>query len=468
MSAIRNDPGSNPYEALNVQAKSKGREGFAVSENGNFLLIRQREGSKISRTLVDISKIPEITRREIQSRIATMGNPEGMENLKKELQSFIKPLKERKAPGVETVEYKSYSRKSTKAAANEKLQRMMGLPMASEVPVRIRVGETEYAVPAKAITEAGANPDYVTGAIQHGKELLDAINALPERTEGETYESPIKTRQDMVDLMWALDAESWRIDKHYQSSSSSMYISGTKIYDALVNAKQADGTPLCYSRGGENDSSHLKPFPNSKATQMGFDAYEQGQSAGADRPEKLPYGRNTLLFGRLSKEETGFGQDRTFIKLESFGTGGIGNMLAHGMQYVKKVALGMGKPTKESDFNEKTNSTSKTVSSFIKEQQKSSSIDISESLKSELQTASKKGLTALAKFVADQKINNPQAQPFLENLEQSVSEALNGSLKEYQRTAIDQWKSESGNENKSTLAYFETHDQSGKEMILDL
>ncbi|MDR2372248.1 MAG: hypothetical protein LBD60_03825 [Puniceicoccales bacterium] len=67
----------------------------------------------------------------------------------------------------------------------------------------------------------------------------------------------------------------------------------------------------------------------------------------------MSYGRNTLLFGKLSVQETRFAQDRTFIKLESFGTGGIGNTIAYGMQYVKKVMLGLGKPTNESDFNEK-------------------------------------------------------------------------------------------------------------------
>jgi hypothetical protein len=60
----------------------------------------------------------------------------------------------------------------------------------------------------------------------------------------------------MVDLMWALDAEAWQVDEHYQSGSSSMYVSGTKIYDALAHAKQPDGISLCYSRGGQNDSSH--------------------------------------------------------------------------------------------------------------------------------------------------------------------------------------------------------------------
>ncbi|MDR1591177.1 MAG: hypothetical protein LBR92_04275 [Puniceicoccales bacterium] len=102
---------------------------------------------------------------------------------------------------------------------------------------------------------------------------------------------------------------------------------------------------------------------------MGFDAYPKGQSAEAEREEKLPYGGNTLLFGKLSAQETGFERNRTFVKLESFSTGGFGNMVAHGMQYVKKVILGLEKPTKENDFNEKITSIANMVSSLVKNSQ---------------------------------------------------------------------------------------------------
>jgi hypothetical protein len=250
-----------------------------------------------------------------------------------------------------------------------------------------------------------------------------------------------------------------------------MYVSGTKIYDALAHAKQPDGTALCYTRGGKNDSSHLQPFPNSKATQMGFDGYPEGQSAKAERKEKLPYGRNTLLFGKLSRDETGFGQDRTFIKLESFGIGGLGNKIAHGAQYVKKVILGAGKPTKESNFNEKNSPISKIVSSSIADKRNAVPEDISQALLADLQLASKKGLTSLAKFITEAKTNN-QNEPlsaFLEELENNISKQLEGKiLKQYQMDAINHWKSEPENAGQSTLAYFMEHDQSAKEMILDL
>jgi post-segregation antitoxin (ccd killing protein) len=86
--------------------------------------------------------------------------------------------------------------------------------------------------------------------------------------------------------------------------------------------------------------------------------------------------------------------------------------------------------------------------------------------------ASKQGLTTLAKFIADIKArekNDGQIQNFLSTSKANISEKLEAKiLKDYQKDAINEWKSKPENEGKSTLAYFAEHDQSGEEMILDL
>jgi hypothetical protein len=57
-------------------------------------------------------------------------------------------------------------------------------------------------------------------------------------------------------------------------------------------------------------------------------------------------------------------------------------------------------------------------------------------------------------------------------LEAKISGRLEGPqkgiLKNYQREAIDQWKQTDEGRGEATLAYFATHDQSGKELVLDL
>ncbi|MDR1591176.1 MAG: hypothetical protein LBR92_04270 [Puniceicoccales bacterium] len=78
----------------------------------------------------------------------------------------------------------------------------------------------------------------------------------------------------------------------------------------------------------------------------------------------------------------------------------------------------------------------------------------------------------LAKFIADIKDrekNSEQVQNFLNMLEANISEKLEAKiLKDYQKDAINEWKSMPENKGKSTLAYFAEHDQSGKELIFDL
>jgi predicted ATP-binding protein involved in virulence len=131
----------------------------------------------------------------------------------------------------------------------------------------------------------------------------------------------------------------------------------------------------------------------------------------------------------------------------------------------------LDKSTKENDFNEKTNSVSKMVSSFVENRKDNIPKNMSAGFQSGFQSASKKGLTSLAKFIAAEKANsnNEQVRTFLEELENSIGKQLEGkTLKDYQKSAIDEWKAKPGNEQKSTLAYFMEHDQSGKEIILDL
>jgi hypothetical protein len=64
MTGIQDNANSdrNSYEFLNITAKEKG---FALSEDGGFLLICQRTKSKIARTLVDISKLAVVAQETL-------------------------------------------------------------------------------------------------------------------------------------------------------------------------------------------------------------------------------------------------------------------------------------------------------------------------------------------------------------------------------------------------------------------
>jgi hypothetical protein len=284
----------------------------------------------------------------------------------------------------------------------------------------------------------------------------------------------------MANLMWALDAKAWKISSQYQSGSGSMYVSDEdhKIYNALLGAKDESGVELVYGRGGKNESSHLKPFSRGKASQYGFNAYENGQSAAASRDVQLPYGKNTLLFGSLDPGETGFTKERIFIKLEGFGTdcqatglksrwNSFTNLLSHGLGWFKKVFLGINSLTRENDFREKTTAVSKMVSFFCERYDGEVEKDTLEQVKS----ASSRGLTTLAKCIQElNSSDNPSL--FLQDFENEINEQLEdpqkGILKNYQQTAVDQWKQTDEGHGKSTLAYFATHDQSGRELILDI
>ncbi|MDR3317273.1 MAG: hypothetical protein LBS71_00505 [Puniceicoccales bacterium] len=313
-----------------------------------------------------------------------------------------------------------------------------------------------YVISVDAVSHT--NPNYVKNAIINGQKLLNEINISTNLAN-----SPIKSRQDMANLIWALYAEAWQIDPNQHKNSSSLFISYSKLYETLKNAKDKNGKLLSYSRGGKNDSSHLKPFPKSKCSQMGFDAYEKGQFATNKRNELLPYGKNTLLFAKLDRAETGFGKDRTFIKLEDHGIdGGLfsRNTIAHGLDFIKEILNNTS--TKENDFRENTAAISKIVQECVRD---SKQYVLTKSLSRGLAIASLKGLTALAKFISE----NKGASSMLQLLEQVISLKIEKNLlKGYQIKAIQEWKRIPHNQNQSTLAYFATHDQSGKEMVLDL
>ncbi|MDR0595510.1 MAG: hypothetical protein LBF94_02330, partial [Puniceicoccales bacterium] len=337
-----------------------------------------------------------------------------------------------------------------------------------------------YTIPHDALK--GIDIEYVRGAITNGQRLLAAIRNSNISAFEEN--SPIKSRQDMVDLMWAICAEAWKIDVNYQAGSSAAYVADAdgKIYIALKYAKE-ESFSLAYSRGGANDSSHLKPFEESKKSQYGLDAYAAGASATSKRNEILPYGRATLLFGQVKASESMFGQDRTFIKLEDFGTDSrspsagavaqiIGrvfsfwNLLCHGYQWLKKAVLRIGLPDKAQDFTEKTEAISKKVVSFCKKDSEGVSLSLKEGVKA----AAEKGLTALAKFITKQKSESriPADVKWLKKMEEEISSWLEEDfLKNYQILAIGKWKQDLDNQGRSTLAYFETHDQSAREMVMD-
>ncbi|MDR0445268.1 MAG: hypothetical protein LBG98_03230 [Puniceicoccales bacterium] len=354
---------------------------------------------------------------------------------------------------------------------------------AERPPVVMTIGEVKYAIPADGIP-AGMTDENVKEEITRGLELLGQINNLDSGSLLEN--SPIGSREDMVSLTWALDAKAWKVSLEFQRGSSSMYVSDEdhKIYNALKGAKDENGKSFAYSRGGENDSSHLKPFPTSKATQYGFDAYGPGQSATAPRDVKLllPYGRNTLLFGELKPDETGFSKNRTFIKLEGAGidsrvTGfrarwnSLTNLVSHGLGWVKKVLLKMNDLTRGNDFRENATPVSKMVSSFFKNYDG----PMDENTLKGIKSAAGRGLTALARHIQSLKdapsTSNQVAQD-IQNLENAISAKLGdsrkGILKDYQQEAINQWKQTPEGHGQSTLAYFSTHDQSGKELVLDL
>jgi hypothetical protein len=347
-------------------------------------------------------------------------------------------------------------------------------PSTQEI-TQVEIEGRTYAIPTAALK--GVDAEYAQKAIAHGLELLGQIDDADPDTL--LTESPIHSRQDMADLMWALDAKAWEVAPEYQSGSGSMYVSdeGHRIYNALKGAKDEYNNSFAYGRGGRNDSSHLKPFKNGKASQFGFDAYEPNQSANAERDVRLPYGKNTLLFGSLETGETGFSKERTFIKLEDFGTdsqvtgfrarwNSFLNLLSHGLGWFKKVFLKINNLTKENDFRENTTVVSKMVSSFCEYHG-----EIDRDTLNRIKSAANCGLTALAKCI--QELNSSDSlSPFLQDLEREISEQLEdprkGILKEYQQTAIEQWKETDEGRGKSTLAYFATHDQSGKELVLDL
>jgi hypothetical protein len=342
--------------------------------------------------------------------------------------------------------------------------------------LNLKIRGSVYTVPAGALQ--GTDVEYAREAIERGLKSLQKIMAgNPDELR---KNSPIHSRQDMADLMWALDAEAWKISPRYQASGSAMYVSDAenKIYAALLGAKDGEGKPFAYFRGGKNDSSHLQPFPNSKASQYGFNAYEDGASATDPREVKLPYGKNTLLFGKLEKTESGFGKNRSFIKLESYGTDSRGtgikarwnsfkNLLCHGLEWFTKCLCGIDSSTRESNFTEKTTSIHRAVSSFCEEHGNGVEGDFWNGLKS----AAERGLTALAQHVEKLKAMDlpPKQAAFLMELEGSINRQLEGSiLKEHQLETLEEWQSSGEGDGQSALAYFARHDQSGREIILDL
>ncbi|MDR0679543.1 MAG: hypothetical protein LBF42_00665 [Puniceicoccales bacterium] len=345
----------------------------------------------------------------------------------------------------------------------------------------IKINGEIYTIPSNALK--GIDIEYARNAITDGQRLLADIRSRNISALEEN--SPIKSRQDMVDLMWAICAEAWKIDPNYQAGSSAAYVADPdrKMYAALKHAKDGD-FPLAYFRGSANDSSHLKPFKESKESQCGLDAYAAGTSATSKRNEILPYGRGTLLFGQIKASESMFVQDRTFIKLEDYGTDNrsisagvvaqirgrvlsFWNLLRHGYQWLKKTVLRIGLPDKTQDFTEKTEAIFKKVASFCKK----GSEGVSLSLKEGAKAAAEKGLTALAKFVTEQKRGNETAVDieWLGKVEEEISSWLEKDfLKDYQMLAIGKWKRDLANQGRSTLAYFETHDQSAREIVIDL
>ncbi|MDR1591159.1 MAG: hypothetical protein LBR92_04185 [Puniceicoccales bacterium] len=135
-----------------------------------------------------MSKLSEASRVILLSRLTEKGSGKDMKNLKGTLQQYVKQLETENTSGIKTMEYKKGELSSTKTAKAEELQKMMSPLIVEEKPItKITVGSMEYAIPAKAISEAGVDEGYVEKAIQHGKQLLDEINALSEAIEGVPY-----------------------------------------------------------------------------------------------------------------------------------------------------------------------------------------------------------------------------------------------------------------------------------------
>jgi hypothetical protein len=102
----------------------------------------------------------------------------------------------------------------------------------------IEINGEIYTIPSNALK--GIDIEHAKKAITNGQRLLGdirsrSISALEEN-------SPIKSRQDMVDLMWAICAEAWKIDLNYQAGSSAAYVADPdgKIYAALKHAKDGN------------------------------------------------------------------------------------------------------------------------------------------------------------------------------------------------------------------------------------
>ncbi|MDR2030608.1 MAG: hypothetical protein LBP65_04060 [Puniceicoccales bacterium] len=287
--------------------------------------------------------------------------------------------------------------------------------------------------------------------VTEGQKLLATIK---DRSENELINSsPLRSTADVAAVIWALNVEAWKIDSNFQQLSSAMTIPEDRVYLALQNAQTNDGKKLCYGRGGAGQSTHLKPFPTSKGTQLGMDI--------KDVP--LPYGKTTLLVGNLRKEETGFSENRTFLKLESYGTKSFIDKLGHLLSLIRTAFHSV---TRNMDFREKTTKISRHVADFCKRNPPPAAID-----RKQLQIAAQKGLCNLARHRAmlATEVATPEADreigQWLTAFASSTDKFLEKKiLKDGECGAIEKWKA--ADPGRSTLAYFCDRPQIGSEISL--
>jgi hypothetical protein len=299
-----------------------------------------------------------------------------------------------------------------------------------------------HTIPADAL--GTLSPEQAEQLIAAGKVLLDKIAHCSE-AELETN-SPIHSTADMAAILWALTALALGIDDNFQRSSSAMTVPDGNLYQAMAGATTADGAKLCYDRGGTGKSTHLKPFPNSKKTQLGVDI----------KDEPLPYGKGTVLIGLVRKDETGFPNDLTYVKMEAHGIQTIWDMLNH---LINLIQTTFHKVTRDEDFREKTTKISKHIATFLKADPPPAGISAGD-----LSSAAAKGLTALARC-RQNLAQSGAADKWLTRLDASVDKMLDEKvLKQYQRNAIGEWRQ--SHPQGSTLLYFAEQQQIGAEMAL--